>query len=170
MRMVKKTIAILGDTGKFSPGLLEILLKQDLRLLFISEEETKNINLKEQLERFHAKAEVEFVSCEREGCWEADIIAITRNKKIPAELVQKIKEVSTQKIVLIISEENDLGVQSELVDQLPFSKVIEINIDTKANKFSVTGNHTNALTGISTIFDKAGYQSKIKKDAGKNMV
>lgn len=168
--MVKKTIALLGDTGKFSPGLMEVLLKQDLRLLFISEEETKHINLKEQLERFHALAEVEFLSCEREGCWEADIIAITRNENIPAELVQKIKEVSTQKIVLIISEEHDLEGQSELLYQLPFSKVIEINIDTKANKFSVSGNDVSALTGISTIFENAGYKYKIKKDAGKNMV
>lgn len=160
--MVKKTIAILGDTGKFSPVVMQDLMKQDLRLLFISEDETKKFKLKEQLEPINGAAEVEFTSCERDGCWEADIIAITGKENIPTALIKKIKEVATQKTVLIISEENKKSESHYLVTSLPNSNVIEIQIDTPVKEFRLTGKDAHSLTEIKFIFENAGYQHKNK--------
>lgn len=168
--MVKKTIAILGDTGKLSTGLMEDLMRQDLRLLFISENDSKNIELKGQLEQANTAAEVEFTSCEREGCWEADIIALTPQESISTGLIQKIKEVATQKIVLVFSEENKTNSKADLNNLLPYSKVIEIQINPVLKEFYLTGKDAEALHEVSSIFEKTGYTYKIKNDAGKNMV
>lgn len=158
--MVKKTIAILGDTGEFSPVLMEVLMRQDLRLLFVSEVEKKNVALKKQLENTNVLDEVEFISCEREGCWEADIIAVTRPENIFPGLVEKIKEVATQKIVLVVSEEKKQFDNPELEKSLPHSKVVEINLDMKAKEFSVSGKDSEAIAGIRSIFENAGYKFK----------
>lgn len=158
--MVKKTIAILGDTGRFPSGLMEVLMRQDLRLLFISENETKNNELKEQLRQRNTAAEIEFTSCERNGCWEADIIALTLGESISPELVQKIKEVSTQKTVLVIGEENKTFDPPDLGKLLPNSKVIEIQLNSPQKEFVVTGKDEDALAGVKAIFENAGYKFK----------
>lgn len=158
--MVKKTIAVLGNTGKFSPGLIEVLMKQDLRLLFVSEENTKHIEIKEQLAPVNAAAEIEFISCERDGCWEADIIAISMRDGISPDLVQKIKEVATQKTVLLISEDNRRTVKPELEKLLPYSKVVEMQIDTREKEFAISGIDVEAKTDIRIIFENAGYKLK----------
>lgn len=168
--MVKKTIAILGDTGRLSSGLMEVLMMQDLRLLFISENDSKNIELKEQLEQVNTTAEVEFTSCERDGCWEADIITLTPMESIATGLIQKIREVATQKIVLKISEENKTSEKADLAGLLPHSKVIEIQFKSAQKEFTMTGKDDDALFQVRSIFEKAGYTYKIKNDAGKNMV
>lgn len=167
---MKKTIAILGEAGKLSPGLMEVLTMQDLRLLFISENDSKNTELKEQLEGVPTAAEVEFTSCERDGCWEADIIAITPHESNSKELIQKIREVATQKIVLEISEENNISETTDLSGLLPFSKVIEIQFHTAQKEFTLAGKDEDALNQIRSVFENAGYTYKIKNDASKNMV
>src|SRR5690606_3553582 len=168
--MVKKTIAILGDTGRLSTGLIEELMRQDLRLLFISENDSKHIELKEQLDEANTAAEVEFTSCEREGCWEADIIALTPMESFSKGLIQKIKAVATQKIVLEISEYNKTSGKSDLAGLLPYSKVIEIQFNSPQKEFAVTGKDEESIYQVRSIFEKAGYTYKNKHDAGKNMV
>ena len=158
--MVKKTIAVLVDSGKFSPGLMEGLMMQDLRLLFISEDDTKHKGIKDQLERVNPAAEIEFISCERDGCWEADIIAISTLESISPALVQKIKAVATQKTVLSISEENKQVVNPDLEQFLPHSKIVEIQIDTTEKQFAISGNDVEAKTDIGIIFENAGYKLK----------
>ena|SRR5690606_22707791 len=163
-------MAILGDSGKFSPEMIDMLMKQDLRLLFISENDTKHIELREQLGSVNTTAEIEFTSCEREGCWEADIITLGPEENFSTALIQKIKEVATQKIVLEISEMNNTTERSDLKELLPYSKVIKIQIDHAKQEFMVTGKDENALLEIRSIFEQAGYNYKNNKDAGKNMV
>lgn len=156
--MVKKTMAILGDTREFSPVLMEVLIKQDLRLLFVSEDEAKNENVKKQLEPLKAIAEIEFISCEREGCWEADIILLNRPENISPALVEKIKEVATQKIVVIVSEDIKQPDNPELEKLLPYSKIVEIVFDPQENEFSVSGKDAEAKANMQFIFESAGYQ------------
>ncbi len=168
--MVKKTIAVLGDNENFSSNLMEVLTKQDLRLLFISEDEASKIELKQRLEEANPTAEVEFTSCEREGCWEADIIAITPMKSLSGELVQKIREVATQKIVLVFKKENNVSDHAELSNSLPYSKVIEIILNSPQKEFILSGKDENSIVAVKEIFENAGFKYKNNNDAGKNMV
>ena len=136
---MQKTMAILGDTRRFSHILMEFLVMLDLRLLFVSEDEAKNEKVKKQLELLKATAEIEFISCEREGCWEADIILLTRPENISSALVEKIKGVATQKIVLVVSKDIKQPYKPELEKLLPYSKVLEIVFDPWKKEFSISG-------------------------------
>jgi len=156
--MVKKTMAILGDTGEFSTVLMEVLMMQDLRLLFVSEDEAKNKKIKKQLEPLKTAAEFEFISCEREGCWEAEIIAVTHPENISTILIEKIKEVATQKIVMVVSEDKKQPEKPELENLLPYSKVVEIVFDPREKEFSVSGKDAVSKTIVQKIFESTGYQ------------
>lgn len=155
---MKKTMAILGDTGEFPPVLMEILVKQDLRLLFVSEDEAKNEKVRKQLEPLKAAAEIEFKSCEREGCWEADIILLTRPEKVSSALVEKIKEVATQKIVLVVSEDLNQPDKPEFEKLLPYSKVVKFVFDPLEKEFSISGKDAESLEDIQKLLEGTGYQ------------
>ena len=155
---MKKTMTILGDTGDFFPEVMEVLMKQDLRLLFVSEDETRNSNLKSRLEQTETVAEVEFTSCERDGCWEADIIVITQPEKISSDLLERIKEVATQKIVLAVYENKKKLDNSILQLVLPHSKVVLLLVDPQEKEFAVFGNYPEARDGVQELFSGAGYE------------
>ena len=157
---MKKTIAILGDSGEFSSELYEVLMKQDLRLLFVSEDEAKYERLKEQLNPSNAVAEIEFHMCQREGCWEADIIVLNYSEVISSALTEKIKEVATQKIVLKISEDDKKFEKPELEKLLPLSKVVTINFDHYKKEFSVFGKDSEAKAEVLKILLNLDYQLK----------
>ena len=95
---IRKTIAFIGDAGKFCPVLTEELAQQDLRLLFVSAEEEKNTRIKEALGHLNPSADIEFNNCETEGCWEADIIAFTDPGIIEQKFIERIKQVQPRKL------------------------------------------------------------------------
>ncbi|MEP6262789.1 MAG: hypothetical protein ABJ092_14530 [Gillisia sp.] len=153
--MVERTIAILGDTGEFPQVLMEAFAKQNLRLLYVSENEEKNVAVQQQLENLKVLAEVEFLSCEREGCWEADIIAFSKPESISPALVEKIKEVATQKIVVVVTGQN----QSANFDALfPNSKVVEVSVNT-TKEISISGKDKTANAEVQELIESTTYKS-----------
>lgn len=158
--MGKKTVAVIGDTGEFCPALAKAAVQQDLRLLFISRDEEKTSALKEQLGQVQETAEIEYITCEKEGCWEADVIAFTRPEKIETALLDRIKQVSTQKVVLVISHRGNTEAEGLCFQQLlPHSKVVELEIEDA--EFSLFGRNKEANDTIGQFFQSAGYQQKL---------
>ena len=158
--MVERTIAILGDTGEFPQALMESFAKQNLRLLFVSENEEKNVALLQQLENIKVLAEVEYLSCEREGCWEADIIAFSQPESLSPALIAKIKEVATQKIVLVVTGEN----QSANFDALfPYSKVVEVLVNSTGKEISISGKDKTANAEVQELINSMTYKSNNNK-------
>ncbi|HEY6977811.1 MAG TPA: hypothetical protein VH396_16040, partial [Chitinophagaceae bacterium] len=92
-------------------------------------------------------AEVEIVDCAKEGCWEADIIVLAIPYYELKEVVEKINEVVTQKIVLIISNNEEEGKVEELQRLLPYSRVVAAF----NNPYSFTSNDREASETISKI-------------------
>lgn len=159
--MGKNTVAIIGDTGEFCPALVKAVMQQELRLLFISGDEVRISRLKEELQQLPQKAEVEFINCEKEGCWEADIIAFTRPTDIQPLLLNRIKQVSTQKVVLVISHsftEDLSGTNLHFQDLLPHSKVVEVELEEK--NFRIFGKYEEANSQVRNFFNFAAYQQK----------
>src|SRR5690606_8692282 len=75
-------------------------------------------------------AEVEIVACAKEGCWEADIIVL-EVQEIEKGLIERIREVATQKIVIVVGKDEDptpaLVNKLLLVQEgLPYCKVVEV--------------------------------------------
>lgn len=159
--MGKRTVAIIGETGEFCPGLARAAVQQDLRLLFISRHDSPNVVLKQVLGELSPAAEVEFLTCEKEGCWEADAIAFTRPGEIEPALLERIKQVSTQKLVLVISstsQDQKLGETVCFAELLPHSLVVEVKI--KESEFSIFGRNSKANQNVRDFFKFAGYTDK----------
>lgn len=153
---VKETIAFLGDSGTVCPVLMKKLAEQGYRLLFVSEDLT-DTNLQE------IAGDVELVECAKDGCWEADIIAVVDPEKIGTQMVNRIKDVATQKIVLCIeSDETDKSCFSSeqlnsLQAEFPYSKLVYINVDFQQMRAEVHSDDQEARDSISDIFEISGF-------------
>lgn len=158
--VMRKTVAILGEIGIFFPELIKVLIKQDLQLLLVSEDEEKKLEISEQLELKNSTAEVEFLSCEKDGCWEADMIVLVNPDNSSSSLVKKIKEVATQKIVVVISEDKEILGKPDLQELLPWSKVVEIRLNSSKRVISLCSKDVEAKMEVKSIFQASGYQLK----------
>jgi predicted dinucleotide-binding enzyme len=160
----ERTIAIIGDTGDSCPALAKQLAGENVRLLFVSNDEKRNLEIRKKLGPQDPLAEIEFTTCEKDGCWEADVIAFTHPDTIEPNLITRIKEVATQKIVLVVSEKKDCQkfegkINFEVL--LPHSKVVNVIMDVENNEVRIFGKDEQAREMVNGFFDEAGY--KIKK-------
>ncbi|MCM4161235.1 hypothetical protein FHG64_03050 [Antarcticibacterium flavum] len=159
----ERTIAIIGDTGNFCPALAKQLAGKNVRLLFVSNDEEKELALKNRLDSANPPAEVDFTTCEKEGCWEADVIAFTHPETIEQGLIEKIKEVATQKIVLILSHEEDCPILKDKVnfeELLPHSMVVKVVLNIEKMQVGLLGNDEGSLLTVRGFFEEAGYTLK----------
>ncbi|QED37706.1 hypothetical protein FK178_08210 [Antarcticibacterium arcticum] len=156
--MTPKTMAILGDTGKFSPAMLEILARLDLRLLFVSEDEALKKELKKELRDLKTIGEIDFTGCEREGCWEADIIVLYKPDANRSSHMERIKEVATQKIVLVISDEIGPQEIGGLKKLLPNSMVVQVAFSTQQKNIKVCSEDIKVKAEVKRLFEPSGIQ------------
>lgn len=156
--MVKKTVAIIGSSERFCPSLLKSAIQQEMRLLFISPDEEKAADLGRRLAPQMSTCEAEFLSCEKEGCWEADVVVFTSPTEVDNDLLERIKEVSVQKLVLVIfqkSERADINRGLCFYKLLPHSKVVELEIESR--KFRIFGRNKKANQLVQSFFEFADY-------------
>lgn len=126
--MWTKTIAILGEQEQYPLELLKILGKQEFQLLFVSSNQETNSRLIKQFDQLETTAEVDFISCEKEGCWEADLIILYKPAKLLSTIIERIREVAIQKTILVISESSTQKNDLNLKDLLPHSRVIDVEL------------------------------------------
>lgn len=156
----ERTIAIIGDTGDVNLALVKKLAAQNVRLLLVSNDVNKNTQIMDLLAQNESAAKIEFISCEKEGCWEADIIAFSHPEKIEPHLVQRIKDVATQKVVLVISEtgENETGSKiSNFEELLPHSRVVNLTMDVNVKNVDISAKDDEAREMVEEFFKNAGY-------------
>ena len=95
----------------------------------------------------------------RDGCWEADIIILDISDDEQQEVVELIKEVATQKIVVSFSENEN----NELQALLKYSKVVKVFNAINSPALSFWGKDQDAVLEASGIFKN----SKQNKEAIK---
>ena len=165
---VQETIAFIGGAGKNCPVLMKKMAQGNLRLLFLYNEEEKVQDFVEQLKEGQNEAEIEVVNCVKESCWEADIIAFVDPGAIEEELLRKIKEVATQKILLLITTEHKDNTSSfvcrisDLEKELPFSKIVSVKVDSRGMKAELSAKDPEALETVAEVMGKAGYEAVYK--------
>jgi len=131
-----KTVAIIGATGDMGSAIAMSLVNSNYRLLLMSRDKTKLAKLFAYIKRNNPATEVATIECEKEACWEADIILLTVPYKVENEVAEKIREVATQKVVIDVSNplneshnhlitEPDTSAAEELQKLLPNSKVVK---------------------------------------------
>lgn len=158
----KKSIAIIGATEKNGEEIATQLSQGEYNLLLISNNKEALDHLSEKMKTHPSKAEINFIECVKDGCWEADIIilAVPHNEeKMVAELM---KEVATQKIVVDFSNEENAG--DQLCSILPYSKLVRISGDFTSKEIVINGDDETVNEEISEIFIRAGYRVSIAKN------
>ena len=157
---MKKTIAIVGATE--SPGkiIAEKFASMPYRLLLISNKTNELDILKNSLSVINPETEIEALDCVKDGCWEADIIILAVPSNNMKHIVERIREVATQKIVVevIIEKEN----REELSKSLPYSKLVNVSGDFQAQLF-ICGEDKAVNEEIKEIFILAGFKIESKK-------
>lgn len=155
--MATKTIAILSDSEGLAPEFFEVLGSSNHRLLFVvGNAETKE-HLQKSLNFLKLKAEIDFIGCEKDGCWEADKILISMQAPPSKDMIKKVKEVATQKPVWVISPVDSHGRKVDLQQQLPNSRVVEISIQENLKEVSLSSKEVVAKQEIRQLFEASGY-------------
>ena len=164
--MSRKIIAIIGATGKRGSTLSKAMAKSNYRLLLFDHDTEKLDALVNEIKRNDPLSDIEFMSCEGDASWEADIIV----PDIPAgqekELAQKIAPFSNRKIVLNISKNS---AAHELQKLLPGASVINVIEDTN-RELLIDGNDDEALKTAAEILQAAGYIPVVTKTLSNTQI
>lgn len=125
---MKKTIAIIGADAETGVAIADKFSEGNYRLLLVQNEINNKSQIAKYIRQKNLHAEVEIVDCAKEGCWEADIIILALPYHKLKKVIEKINEVVTQKIVVIISDEKESSFSfnktQELQQLLPYSKIV----------------------------------------------
>ena len=143
----KQTITIIGATGNMGSAISKGLSKGKYRLLLCSNEFEKVEDLVKQIKQTNPAADVEALDCSVDASWEADIIILAVPYSAEKELVQRLKEVANQKIVISIANPMndtfdglvtppDSSAAEELQKLLPNSKIVKAFNTTFAADFA----------------------------------
>lgn len=156
---VKKTIAIVGATENRGTEFAYKLAGNDYRLLLIANDSEKLSHLSKSIAIEKPDAEVDILECVKDGCWEADVIILAVECNEEKAVAEIIKEVATQKIVVIVSDERNQP--EELQHILPYSRLVKVSFSSYPKQMIISGNNDDANEEIAEIFNQAGYYSII---------
>ena len=161
---VKKTIAIIGADEEKGIIIARRLSAGNYRLLLLFNEEAKLAKIGDDIKKSAPGAEIELVSCMKDGCWEADIIILTINTEAQQEVAEKIRAVAIQKIVACLaSSKSGLPVAKAALQQLlPYSKVVAVFINPELAEVFIDGNDDEAVETVALMLGDAGYGLIIK--------
>src|SRR5690606_40933856 len=113
---LKKTIGLIGDQHEW----VKRLSREYRLLLFPAGLEPEELYRKEAIPD-HSAEDILFVDCVKEGCWEADAVLIDR-KSVAPQLLDRIEEVVTQKVVLVIGDrERESGTSLAVAAAISYS-------------------------------------------------
>ena len=135
------------------------LAQTNCSLLLVSEDKVKLAKLYQKLKVNHPGAEINFVECVKDGCWEADIIILAIKASDEQKVAMLMKDVATQKIVVSVSR--DTTHDGTLKNILPYSKLVTVVLTPGVNQIEVTGEYSEANLEVAAIFNSAGYGVKI---------
>jgi hypothetical protein len=167
-----RTIAVIGAAEKRNFPVLKELSEHYQLLLFDKNPKALSA-IHESLLAQNRHGFIEKMDCAVNASWEADIIIILSGFCInDAAVVEKIKEVATAKVIIIIMENEDeftTSISNELSFDLlfPHSKIVEIiNISTDENtqkEFLLEGHNAKVLDTVSGIFERCGFTTYVSQ-------
>lgn len=155
-----KTIAIVGATENPGKEIANQFAFTGYRLLLVSNDAVKLQQLTEDIAARKPKAEIDTIECVKDGCWEADIIILAVSYNKTEEVAKLMKEVATQKIVVIVSDEE--GMKACLKKNLPYSKLVKVSGFQQSKEVLISGEDNSINEEISQIFNHAGYNTTIE--------
>jgi 8-hydroxy-5-deazaflavin:NADPH oxidoreductase len=173
-----KTIAIIGATGDTGAAIAKALAVTPDRLLLFGKSAEKLGVLFHDIKITHPASDIDIIECAKEACWEADIIIAAVSYDTASELADKIRSVSTGKIVISIADPLNTRYDcntpaaspaEELQELLPRSKVITVYNATFAADFLnplvnglkadvfVAGNDEQSMETVAELLRSGGF-------------
>jgi hypothetical protein len=101
---VKRCIAVLGAESEKAQKLVEGLAGQSGRLLLMSQDIQKLSPITDKLLGEYPLADIQGTVCPIDASWEADIVFITATAEKEKEMIAAIKNFTTQKILVSVSD------------------------------------------------------------------
>jgi hypothetical protein len=135
-------------------GFIQKLANTHYRILLISEAEDHLPSYFENIMTELPNADIEAISCAKEGCWEADIVLLAGAATEQPVLLSKIREVATQKIVAgVFLQDESLAEAStqNLQRWLPHSRVLELMLNPENTGTTCSGEDPEALAMMNKL-------------------
>lgn len=163
------------------------LAKGNYRLLLKGNDKNALDALSADIKKEHPLADLEAITCSAEASWEADIIILAVPFQAEKEIVEKIREVANQKIVISIANPLNetfdglitsplTSAAEELQNLLPNAKVVKAFNTTFAADFAtpvidgkqadafIAGNDEDAMETVKELVSTAGFNPIIAGD------
>lgn len=165
---VKETIAFIGKADEICLDLIRTLASQGHPLLLVTQEDNHFSRLAHQILEEVPEADIETIGCVKEGCWEADIIVLSHGIYLDPQLLERVKEVATQKILVYHGGDESIPARREgvgtLPQQLPNTGIVQLTWDIDSREMTVQGADDPARV-IARILTHAGYKINLLKTA-----
>jgi predicted dinucleotide-binding enzyme len=178
---IRKTIAIIGAAGKMGSALSQSLAKGPFRLLLFDRDSKKLGSLARRIKKATGNSDMESTTCPVDASWEADIIIPAVPFAAQQEVVEQIKNVTTQKIVLSLYRQNENRKDQNLTAHamadalqlaLPHAKIVEAFTTVSADDFQtirekelsvvVAGRDEEACDTVAGLVRVAGFHPVIE--------
>lgn len=167
----RQTITMIGAEEENSAEILSQIASGYSRLLLVTDgglSDQMNA-LSDKIIELYPGAEVEVMDCVKDGCWEADIILLAGAGLTDKNLIERIREVATQKIVACIYFFADIksarpGKGKTVQELLPYSKVLEAFIDRQGKEVQIAGEDPEAVAAFAALLKEAGYSLSATHD------
>ena len=160
----RRTFAVLGVSETNSIFLAKQIAKTNPVLLFDHDAVVLNTVYSQILSEY-PNANAEMMICPTNASWEADVIILSNAAATDGNLIEKIRNVATGKIVLFLENKKNTGENSseKLQDLFPFSKVVQSfeSADNSNDSFFLNGNDKEALQTILTLLTSIGLKANI---------
>ena len=162
----KRTFAVLGVSETNSIFLAKQIAKTNSVLLFDHDAVVLN-TVYSQILSEHPNANAEMMICPTNASWEADVIILSNPAATDVNLIEKIRNVATGKIVIFLeNKKNTINFESTLEKLqylFPFSKVVQSfeSMDEIEDSVLLKGNDDEALKTILTLFTSIGLKANI---------
>jgi hypothetical protein len=160
----RRTFAVLGVSEIKSIFLAKQIAKTNPVLLFDHDAVVLN-TVYSQILSEHPNANAEIMICPTNASWEADVIILSNAATTDVNLIEKIRNVATGKIILFLENKKNTNTSGNTDEKLqylfPFSKVVQSfeSADDSNNSLFLSGNDKEAVKTILTLLTSIGLKS-----------
>ena len=157
--MQKQTIAILGANTAEGILIATGLAKSTHKILLWANNDLADAQwMVIDIQKHFPGADIEAVSCNVDASWEADIIIAAVPFQDLGPICESIKEVSTRKILVHISEAAHEAASLLCARILPHTKLVNVITEWSGKKsvVFVQSNNNEALEQVAALLEEAG--------------
>ncbi len=166
---MKPSIAVIGACSPIGSILSRQFHGKGFRLLLMDEDRNSLKILSRKLDRQKQGESPELYECRHEASWDSDVIWLSITEEMVPEVVERMRDVSTRKVVIAASDEESASALYEAVRKgLPYSRVVSacISREGDSRRIHLWGEDPGAMKTVEQLSRKAGFDTKVAASSG----